>query len=257
MKICLDAGHYGKYNQSPAVRSYYESKAMWELHLLLKAELEKLGFEVVLTRIDQEVDKGLAARGRISEGCDLFISLHSNAVGNNVREDVDYVTAYAGVNGAADEIARILTSTVAQTMLTKQEPRIEHKYNSTNTGDYYGVLYGATEVGTPALILEHSFHTNTQMTNWLLDKNNLQKLAEAEALAIKNYYKKEETEVRYKRLSDIPNDNGFRDIIEDLMNHGYIKGDGSDKYGNNDIIDLSHDMVRILVFLYRGGCFKL
>lgn len=25
IKVCLDAGHYGKYNRSPAVSSYYES----------------------------------------------------------------------------------------------------------------------------------------------------------------------------------------------------------------------------------------
>ena len=25
VKVCLDAGHYGKYNRSPAVSSYYES----------------------------------------------------------------------------------------------------------------------------------------------------------------------------------------------------------------------------------------
>ncbi len=50
MKICLDAGHYGKYNQSPANKAYYESEAMWELHLLQKKHLESYGFEVVTTR---------------------------------------------------------------------------------------------------------------------------------------------------------------------------------------------------------------
>ena len=142
-------------------------------------------------------------------------------------------------------------------MLTKQEPRFEHKYNSTGTGEYYGVLQGATKVGVPALILEHSFHTNTDMTNWLLERNNLKKLAATEAAVIKQYFEKEEAEVRYKRLSDIPNDYGFRDIIEELMDYGFIKGDGSDPEGNDDVIDLSHDMVRMLVFLYRGGCFRI
>lgn len=61
--------------------------------------------------------------------------------------------------------------------------------------------------------------------------------------------------VRYERLKDIPNNNGFRDIIEQLMDAGILGGDGSDKTGNNDIIDLSHDMVRNLVLEYRGGAF--
>lgn len=67
--------------------------------------------------------------------------------------------------------------------------------------------------------------------------------------------KEDEDMVRYKRLNDIPNNNGFRDIIEQLMDAGILGGDGSDKTGNNDVIDLSHDMVRNLVLEYRGGAF--
>lgn len=59
--------------------------------------------------------------------------------------------------------------------------------------------------------------------------------------------------VRYKKLSDIPT--GLRAPIEMLMNAGVISGDGSDPTGNNDVIDLSHDQVRTLVFAYRGGAF--
>lgn len=62
-------------------------------------------------------------------------------------------------------------------------------------------------------------------------------------------------EVRYQKLSDIPNDYGFRDIVEKLMDAKIINGDGSDPVGNDDVIDLSHDQVRTLVFLYRGGAF--
>jgi len=65
----------------------------------------------------------------------------------------------------------------------------------------------------------------------------------------------EEDMIRYKKLSDIPNDCGFQDVIETLMNAKIINGDGTDKTGNNDVIDLSHDQVRSLVFEYRGGAF--
>lgn len=61
--------------------------------------------------------------------------------------------------------------------------------------------------------------------------------------------------VRYTRLNDIPNEYGFRDIINTLMDAKIINGDGSDPTGNNDVIDLSHDQVRSLVFEYRGGAF--
>ena len=41
MKICLDAGHQGRYNQSPADHRYYESVMVWKLHLLQKKYLEE------------------------------------------------------------------------------------------------------------------------------------------------------------------------------------------------------------------------
>ena len=73
IKICLDAGHYGKYNQSPAVPEYYESDMNWKLHLLLKKYLEQYGVEVVITRADQATDLGLTARGQKAKGCNLFL----------------------------------------------------------------------------------------------------------------------------------------------------------------------------------------
>lgn len=67
--------------------------------------------------------------------------------------------------------------------------------------------------------------------------------------------KASEDEVRYKRLYDIPAENNFRAIIDQLMTAGIIGGDGSDPNGNNDVIDLSHDMVRMLIFNYRAGIY--
>lgn len=67
--------------------------------------------------------------------------------------------------------------------------------------------------------------------------------------------KEDDNVVRYKTKNDIPTSNHFQDIIDDLMTAGIIGGDGSDPNGNNDVIDLSHDMVRMLIFNYRAGCF--
>jgi len=64
---------------------------------------------------------------------------------------------------------------------------------------------------------------------------------------------KEEVEMRYNRLSDVPE--GYRPTVETLMNAGIIVGDGSDATGNNDVIDLSHDQVKLLIYTYRGGGF--
>ena len=67
-------------------------------------------------------------------------------------------------------------------------------------------------------------------------------------------FNKEEAEVvTYKYLKDVPEK--FRPIINDLMTAGVIQGDGSDPTGNGDVINLTHEQVRTLVFVYRGGGF--
>ncbi len=63
----------------------------------------------------------------------------------------------------------------------------------------------------------------------------------------------EETVVRYQCLKDVPA--AFQPTIKTLMDAGILLGDGSDPDGNGDVIDLSHDQVRTLVFVYRGGGF--
>ena len=64
---------------------------------------------------------------------------------------------------------------------------------------------------------------------------------------------KEDEVVTYKYLKDVPEK--FRPIINDLMTAGIIQGDGSDPIGNGDVINLTHEQVRTLVFVYRGGGF--
>ena len=112
VKICLDAGHFGKYNRSPAVTSYYESDMNWKLHLLLKKYLEQYGIEVITTRADQEKDMGLYARGQASKGCNLFLSIHSNAVGSAVNEAVDYPLVIVPISGSGDAIGNKLAKSL-------------------------------------------------------------------------------------------------------------------------------------------------
>ena len=71
--------------------------------------------------------------------------------------------------------------------------------------------------------------------------------------AYRPIYDEEDNVVRYTYLKDVPDK--FRPTIEKLMDAGIIQGDGSDPTGNGDVIDLSHDQVRTLVFDYRGGAF--
>ena len=186
-KICIDAGHYGKYNRSPVVPEYYESDMVWKLHLMQKEILEGYGFEVILTRGNQATDRGLYDRGYAAKGCVLFISDHSNACGT---ESVDYPVVYRGYDniGNCDSLALKLAKVIASTMGTVQAGRTATRKGSSG-GEYYGVLRGARAAGlSDYYILEHSFHTNAKMTKWLLNDANLRKLAEEECRVIAEHY---------------------------------------------------------------------
>lgn len=202
VKIMLDAGHYGKYNRSPAVPAYYESDFTFKFTNMLKAALEGYGFKVGTTRADQAKDLGLTDRGKAAAGYDLFISIHSNAVGSGVNNSVDYPVAITMVNDdkvSIDEeskaVGEILAQVVAAAMGTSQAARTYTKLsandrdgNGIKDDEYYGILHGAKLVRVPGIILEHSFHTNAKAAAWLLVDSNLQAMAAAEAAALANYY---------------------------------------------------------------------
>lgn len=222
-KICLDAGHYGKYNRSPGVPEYYESEAMWKLHLLLKKHLELRGATVITTRSNQSTDLALNARGRAAQGCDLFLSLHTNAVGGGMNEVVDYVAVYhltedakATCDDASEDAAKLLSPAIATVMGTSQPCKVlTRKSSEDRNGDgvlndnYYSVLHGARMVDVPGMILEHSFHTNTRSTKWLLVDANLDKLAEIESEKIVEYFSGQKAPVKngvpyYIRIANVP-----------------------------------------------------
>ncbi len=182
-RICLDAGHYGKYNISPVNSAYYESDMSWKLHLYLKSALESYGFEVITTRPTQAQDLALEQRGKTAADCDLFLSLHSNATNNTYA---DGPLACCTVTGTADDLGLQLANLVHEVMGTQQGGSIWKRVGM--NGDYYGVLRGATSVGVPAILLEHSYHTNPAATAWLLVNSNLERMAKAEAKLLASYF---------------------------------------------------------------------
>ena len=202
-KVCIDSGHYGKYNRSPGNKNYYESEVMWKLHLMQKKYLEQLGIEVITTRSDLNTDLALHSRGMTSKGCDLFISNHSNAVGSAMNENVDYVALYhltddttTKVDDISKEIAHKLAPVIADTMGVKCGYKVltrEASYDRNKDGilndNYYGVLHGARIANSPGVLIEHSFHTNSNAVNWLLNNENLERLAKVEAECIAAYLK--------------------------------------------------------------------
>lgn len=191
-KVHIDPGHYGsKYNQSTTNKNYYESEMVWKLSNYLKAELEKLGITVTFSRSTQAANPALYDRGFGAKGCNLFLSMHSNACGT---ESVDYPVVYRGYDkDTANEFGLKLADLIANLMSTKQKGRTATRTGQ--NGEYYGVLRGARAAGlTYYYIVEHSFHTNGAATEWLLKDTNLKLLAKKEAELIASYFNVKITE---------------------------------------------------------------
>lgn len=261
LRICLDPGHDVGYNPSPCGFGYAEGTRMFFFANMLAAALEKYGAEVVTTRKRVEDNPDLMQRAQYGKGCDILLSLHSNAVGDEVNENVDYVRVYYPITSKAEELAALLSQTIANTMQTRQAPQHLTRINSTGTADYYGIIRHSAVLGVPALILEHSFHTNSRSTEWLMHDVNLFELAKAEAATIADYYglgkiKEEETEMRYNTMRDLKADvnaKHYLPTIEKLLNKGVLAGKGGE--GDELILDLGEDAVRLLVVLDRAGVF--
>ena len=234
VKICLDAGHYGKYNRSVAVPAYYESDMTWKLHLKLKAALEEYGIEVITTRANQNTDRALNDRGRAAAGCNLFLSIHSNAVGSTVNENTDYPLAIVPLDGSGNAIGAKLAKCIEETMGTSQKSKVWSKASSKGY-DWYGVIRGATSVGVPGLILEHSFHTQTRAAKWLLDDANLDKLAQAEAAVIAEHYGVSKFKVEVKTMYKVSavrtydDEASARDVLSKLTAAGFTGGIEAEK----------------------------
>lgn len=252
MKICLDAGHNAGYNPSPADSRYQEGTRMFTLQKFLKRALEAYGVEIICTRQTVEDNPNLYERGSMAKGCDLLLSLHTNAVGNYSCDSVDYVRVYYPVSRRHEALAQALSEVIADVMLTRQQPQFVVRYNSAGDADYYGVIRHAVNAGSVGLLLEQSFHTNLRSTQWLLSDENLDRLAQAEAAVIAEYFGLEELEMRYELLRDIKSD-FYRPTIEKLLEKDLLRGRGGS--GEDTVIDLGEDAVRLLVVLDRAGFF--
>ena len=183
MLVVLDAGHYGKYNQSPVLKSFYESEFNWKMVYYMKNYFEEMGIKVKLTRYSSSIDLQVYNRGLLAKGADIFLSIHSNACDDS---NVDYPVVIRGFDQkSTDKLALSLAELISETMDTWQEGRTYVRKKTNRNAEWYGVLRGARAVGTKRrFIIEHGFHTNTKTAKWLYNEENIKKVAYAEAKVI-------------------------------------------------------------------------
>jgi len=263
-KVCIIPGHGGFDSGACNFNGIRECDGNLAVSLKLKELLEYNNFEVAISRTEDIACGGATTSNQDvnnqilfgnNSNADIAIAIHFNGSENDSAHGVE--TLYSQYNGLTDENIKLATllleELVSATGLSNRGLK--------DSGKSVGVVRA---INIPVSLTECAFVTNTEEYIWASDADHQMILAVAHAKAICRYfgveYKEDNTEeednmVRYNKLSDIPNKWKFRDIIETLMNAKIINGDGSDKYGNDDVINLSHDQVRSLIFQYNGGAF--
>lgn len=248
VKIMLDPGHdKAKYNQSPVVPAYWEGARMWRLSQFLRLALVAKGFEVGCTKSKCDQSVTVTQRGAKARGYDALISLHSNACGTESVDrpvGIHFVDDDCGkIDGQSEELAKLLSKTVAKVMGTSQAQQYsklsknDRDHDGKKNDDHYGVLFASHHAGVPAVILEHSFHTNKRAAQWLMSDANLRKLAEAEADALADYFKvepqspiittpisKEDFEVKVSVLKRGDKGDEVKALQAHLIGYGYSVG---------------------------------
>lgn len=199
IKVMIDPGHNAYENQSPVYSPYWESVMTWKLSNYLQEELQALGVHADLTKSTLEEKPALQPRGHKSKGYDFFISIHSNAASYSSMDKPIALCyqnlSWTTIDDTSREIGALLASKVAEVMETNQKGEIFQRLSAEDRDgngvwddEWYGVLCGARYVGTPGILLEHSFHTNYRATLWLYNDDNLKRLAKEEAAVIFQYF---------------------------------------------------------------------
>lgn len=197
--VYVDAGHYGKYNRSPVVPEFTEAEVMWRFHLLQIQALQERGFDARCVRQEESEDMPLFQRGYAAKGGALFLSNHANYAD---RESADFVQVYhltedtgTDVDDISRAIAQKLAPVVASVMGTKEPYQVLSRLAKTDKNsdgmindNSLGVLNGARQANVPGLLIEHSFYSNAVMAAWLMEEENLKKLAQAEADVLAEHF---------------------------------------------------------------------
>ncbi|MCG4528771.1 N-acetylmuramoyl-L-alanine amidase family protein [Intestinimonas massiliensis (ex Afouda et al. 2020)] len=183
--VCLDPGHGvespGKCSPD---KSYYEHEFALDMGKRIKTHLERCGIRVVLTRTDEHCPTGkadtndLLKRVAISDaaGADLFVSLHSNASGNewsNASGLMIYTSA--GPDTASRNVAAkaVLARMTAAGVELRGSPLI-HDIE----------LVVTRKTAAPAMLIEYGFHTSKTEVELLKKDSYRAKLAEATAKGV-------------------------------------------------------------------------
>lgn len=218
MKILLDPGHVDGYNLY-AVNGYSEGTRMWTLAGLLRDALKSYGVETETTRPKIGDNPSLDARGKMASGYDLLLSLHTNAAQGSARG----VEAFHSVKRADTQLAAKLSRSVSLLMGNNDRGAKLNPMNSNPDLDAFGVIRAAAATNCPhILLIESGFHDNVHDAAWLINDDNLKKLAQTIADTICAEFGVDVAQA--PALDNVANEYA-KSAVDKAVSRGIIKGD--------------------------------
>lgn len=156
--VLVDAGHGGNETGTENEEAgLNEGVVNWQVAQTLGQLLEQRGYIVVYTRKENET-MSLTKRMELIRQLepDLVMSVHHNATEQHTVTGAEVLAQVADKEGGpSKELAKLIGAEYVALGQTLRP--IVFRYNSSKTGDYYGLLRAAAGVGVPAVISEFAF----------------------------------------------------------------------------------------------------
>ncbi|HWA57748.1 MAG TPA: N-acetylmuramoyl-L-alanine amidase [Gemmatimonadales bacterium] len=224
--VTVDAGHGGIDPGNPGIyfpRGMNEKHVTLQVALLLRQELKQRGIQVVMTRTTDTLI-GLLDRGRFcTEACDLFVSLHVDALPTSARRKYGEIDGFHTIiigeqnTEEADRIARMENDALrfegdtgtesgeGLDFILKNLQLNEYLRESARAAELVQSEVGKIHTGTnrgvkqsrvlavlntarrPAILIEMGFSTNPRDARLLTSRKSQEAMASAIADAIVQY----------------------------------------------------------------------
>ncbi|MCM1058499.1 MAG: N-acetylmuramoyl-L-alanine amidase [Firmicutes bacterium] len=204
--VVLDPGHGGD-DEGCMREDALEKEINLEIALRTADKLREMGFEVVLTREDDDSDPTLEERVSIAEDAkaDIYVSIHQNACEEKESSAVGIETWYCGEKEDSRRLARLVHTGVQKETAAKERLLQETEE-----------LYVIRETSMPACLIETGFLSNREERKLLCDPGYQDKIAAGIAAGV-NYYFHPKT--MYLTFDDGPSQDNTTAVLDILKEH--------------------------------------
>jgi len=183
--IVIDAGHGGvdMGTRSLIPPKYQEKSLNLATALFLKNYLQKMGYQVKMTRSDDTFIP-LATRSLLANNYNpkLFLSVHYNAASSELAEGIEVYYYNSDENKSRSASSKKLADFVLN--------HIIEKTGAKSRGVKHGNLAVIRETTMPAILIEGGFMTNKDEMEKIKDPAYIKQLAYGIALGVDQYLKR-------------------------------------------------------------------